>query len=331
MKVQPRGALIVSMLSTLIACGGDDAPPPSGGGGATDLVAVNGTRYNAALGSASIFPALQFATQTSSGSRVAGTTIQFSLISGDGQLSADSLTSDANGLASLTYTFSQSQASALIRAVLPGEDSVDVRLFADALIPVDTSLLTARSTGAAVPGRFPGQGQYLQFSETLGDVTAVNGPPISAPADPNDYFNYAEYDLDFGLVFMIWDVNQDNVVTSDEPIRGVIATAYDTPNPYSGRTLDSIRLGGSTFRDVVNRYGVPDLTSVDPTPPPALVATWLSIGMTVFCNTTPDSLVQQITLVELERPPGLSPAQSKTITTNSLSGRVARYKRTPFL
>ncbi|MGH8015616.1 MAG: hypothetical protein ACREBV_05450, partial [Candidatus Zixiibacteriota bacterium] len=129
-----------------------------------------------------------------------------------------------------------------------------------------------------IPG-VGGQGQYILFSELYFDVKNFNGDPASVDEDPAFWINYANYESALHVVFVIDDTNQDGLAQNIEEVLAILMT-----DGYTGKTKDSIGIG-STYNELKAIYGPPDTVEYDPSPPPALVIVYDSLGLVFFTNT----------------------------------------------
>jgi hypothetical protein len=283
------GGLVVALtaVSLLIRCGDDDddgggnngdtrkvleihmienvTPRPLPGGGtqavaaARQLVPVNGRFYRGTMGSAVLDNPIQFTLSDTSGPAIVGQPVSFWLLEGIGILSALSDTTDAAGLASVSYNFSGAVGHAVLRATADSSDTAIVYIRANTLIPGAT-----------------GQAQYVLFEDTVGRVIDFNGPAEGDVPDPVQYLQYLEYLATDHIVVLIEDENQNNTSQLSEPVVGVILTTG-----YTQKTAEGIGLG-STYDQMIAAYGAPDSVGYDGTPPPTSIYFYKSLGMNIY-------------------------------------------------
>ncbi len=220
---------------------------------------------------------------------VPGARVTFRVLSGDGLFSSDTVT-NVSGVATFSYAFTGSLGQAVVEATHE-DDTLTFVLRAPVLIPGNN-----------------GQGDLILFSDRYADVKTWKGNPAGTVPLSGRAYNLALYDQAEGLVVMVWDVNSNSQIEDTEPVRGVLATAYDTPNAYVHPTLDSLQVDVSPYRDVEAVYGPPDRAFLDLTDPavPAFEFQWDAVGLVVFTDTLGDSTVRQIDVFELTAPGGIA-------------------------
>jgi hypothetical protein len=246
------------------------------------VTALNGQYYKGSLGSSTLTPSLKFICTDSTTQMLYKPWIHVRKLSGDGQISADSLRPDASGKATFTYLFSDTIGQATLRAFVRGFDSTDVNLRADILTPGPH-----------------GQGQYISLDDNFSTVKIVNGPPVSVDVDPVYWITYANYESTLGVVAEIDDANHNSLADDGEGVLGVIVTTI-----YQGKTSEGIGIGAA-YHDVVSAYGQPDSLRYDPTPPAAIIIKYVHRGL-IFVGVPADTSIEQIEVSEfVTASPGL--------------------------
>ncbi len=278
------GRFLVSPLTAgfilifLSACNKDNGtePPPVVVGG---ISADNGLYYKAVMGTSTSTPPLEFTVRDSSGNTLAGRTVLFSRIVGDGTLLLDSVKTDTVGVATMEYSFSGLRGDAILMAKVRGIDSQQVEVRANTLIP-----------GSG------GQAQYILFTDKYLDVRTYNLTPASIDADPASWVVYANYEQALGVVFVLEDLKHDSTAVDTAGVLSVIVNTI-----YTGKTKDSIGVG-STLQAVRAVYGAPDTIKYDPPAPPIYIR-YLSEGLIMYGDTktlggvsTPDTVIHEIHL-----------------------------------
>ena len=280
-------ALIIGVVAGC-SCSSDDPPKPPQ---PTGVIAVNGEFYRAEMGSSVIDQPLEFGVKNSSGGFVADQWIHFSLLEGDGSISADSIKSGSDGLATLEYHFSGSLGFATIRAIARNLDTTEVYLRADVLIPGDH-----------------GQGQYVLLDDTYGDVVDFNGPPVSIDTFPSAGIAVANYEATLGVVVVIYDTDENGVIEATSPVFSVIVVDSVYPQPpngstmsarYEGTTIDGLGIGSHWMDDFVPIYGFPNFVTEDNSDPNLLShkVSWDELHLTLWCRQS-DSTAYQIDIAE---------------------------------
>lgn len=255
--------------------------------------------YTGAMGSSTLNPALRFAVADAQSLFIENLWIKLRLLQGDGLIiPADSVLTNANGLGSVSYDFSGQLGHAVISANFRNIDTIDVFLRANTIIP-----------------GIGGQGQYVLLSEKLADVKNFNGNPISIDVDPNFFVNYANYETFFHVVFAINDANQDTLAQDTEDVLAILLTSG-----YTGKTKDSIGIG-STYNEIKAVYGPPDSVIYDPTPPPALLFVYNSVGLVFFADTVVGSPVDtNVAVFEIHMDDFINRASSHKIAPKNALG-----------
>ncbi|MCX6835400.1 MAG: hypothetical protein NTW07_09765, partial [candidate division Zixibacteria bacterium] len=256
--------------------------------------AVYGTHFKGAMGDGIAEPEFRFRVLDQAGAALRRPWLHFSVVNGDGVLLADSALPDANGAILNDYTFSGQLGYGVVRAMVPGVDTLDVKVRASVI-----------RFGA------DGQGQYVKLWDTYEDVLALNGTPASVdhPDETKPYY-YVNYEQALGVVPIVYDVSGDGVVQDSEPVFEVILNSV-----FADTSLEGIGVG-STIGSIRAAYGTPDVLVPDPDDPiSSLKMIYNSIGVLFYLSkATPDSAVFEIHL--WDPTPG-SPANthSKTALT----------------
>ena len=290
-QYSPRLLLSLILIIGIVSgcgCSDDDPPKPPQ---PTGLVAVNGEIYRGEMGNIVIDQPLEFGVNNSSGDYIADQWVHFTLLEGDGSLSADSIKSGSNGLVTLEYNFSGSFGYATIRAIARNIDTTAVYLRANVLIPGDH-----------------GQAQYVLLDDTYGDVVDFNGPPVAVDAYPSLEIAVVNYEATLGVVVVIYDPDADGVIEANSPVFSVIVVDSVYPQPpdnntmsarYEGTTIDGIGIGSHWQEDIVPIYGIPDFVTPDNSDPNLLThkVIFLDLNLTFWCRQL-DSTVYQIDIAE---------------------------------
>jgi hypothetical protein len=255
--------------------------------------AIFGTLFKGSMGGGIQEPNFRFQIQDASAQPLRLPWLYFSIVEGDGHLSADSALPDANAGIGNDYIFDGQLGHAVIRAIVPDVDTLDVRARASVL-----------RLGAG------GQGQYVRFEDTYADVLALNGQPESLDQDPYDRpILYANYESSLGLVVAILDLDDNDQADAAEPVFEIFVNTT-----FALTTLDGIGIG-SSIQELRAAYGPPDSSFVDPTPP-AVDGLWYasSLGALIYVShVAPDSAIVEIHLWEPIQPGGaLSDTRIKT-------------------
>ena len=284
-----RTIFVFLVTATICGCGcnGDDPPKPPV---PTGVAAVNGMFYRGNMGSDDMDQPLVFAVADNKGAYVPDQWIQFSLLTGDGLISADSLKTGSDGKVTLVYTFSGNLGHAEIRAIARNLDTAYVYLRANTLIPGDH-----------------GQGQYVLLDDTYGDVVDFNGPPVVLDTFPAAGIAVANYEATLGVVVVIYDTDENGIIEPTSPVYGVLVVDSVFPQPpdsstksarYEGATRDSIKIGSSYWADINPVYGEYDsLKFADDPILPALVLYYGSVYLEFWCHPS-DTTVYQISIFE---------------------------------
>jgi hypothetical protein len=238
--------------------------------------AVYGTHFKGAMGAGIVEPEFRFRVLDQAGVALRKPWLYFSVVEGDGTLLADSLLPDANGAIINDYTFDGQLGYGVVRAIVPGVDTLDVKVRASVI-----------RFGA------DGQGQYVRLWDTYADVLALNGTPVSVdhPVDTVPYY-YVNYEQALGVVPVVYDLNEDGVVQNSDPVIEVIVNTV-----FSDTSEAGIRIG-SSIHEVRAAYGTPDVFYYeDNPPPPAWGLRYNSLGVLFWASPTPpDSSIFEIHL-----------------------------------
>ena len=290
-KNRLRTIFVFLVTATICGCGcnGDDPPKPPVPDGVT---AVNGLFYKGNMGSDDMDQPLVFAVADNKGVYVPDQWIHFSLLTGDGLISADSLKTGSDGKATLAYTFSGSLGHAEIRAIARNLDTAYVYLRANTLIPGDH-----------------GQGQYILLDDTYADVVDFNGEPVTIDFLPEDGIAVANYEATLGVVVVIYDTDENGEIEPTSPVYGVLVVDSVFPQPpdsstmsarYEGATKDSIQIGSSYWADIYPNPAYGEYDSLrfwsDPILP-GLQLFYDSLHLQFWCHPS-DTTVYQISIFE---------------------------------
>lgn len=250
--------------------------------------AVYGTHFKGAMGAGIAEPEFRFRVLDQAGAALRRPWLHFSILEGDGTLLADSLLPDANGAIINNYTFSGQLGYGVVRAMVPGVDTLDVKVRASVI-----------RFGA------DGQGQYVKLWDTYEDVLALNGTPTSVdhPVDTVPYY-YINYEQVLGVVPIVYDVSGDGIVQYSEPVFEVILNTV-----FADTSPEGIGVG-STIGSIRAAYGTPDVLVPDPDDPiSSLKMIYNSIGVLFYLSkATSDSAVFEIHLWDPTPPAPLSAA-----------------------
>jgi hypothetical protein len=258
--------------------------------------AVYGNHFKGVMGTGIVEPEFRFRVLDQAGNALRTTRLYFSVVEGDGALLADSLLPDANGAILNNYTFDGQLGYGLVRATVPGVDTLDVKVRASVI-----------RFGA------DGQGQYVRLSDVYSDVVALNGLPDSVRPDPFVWRNYAIYEDNLSVVLAITDLNQSETAEPDEPISKIILN-----NAFAARSPEGIGIG-SPIADVRSAYDTADYHFYDPVYPPAEGFVYNTLGAIFYASTTDvDSAIIEIHL-STPSPPGAASLNRSTIKARNES------------
>ena len=255
--------------------------------------AVYGTHFKGVMGAGIVEPEFRFRVLDQAGVALRRPWLHFSVVEGDGTLLADSLQPDANGAIINNYTFDGQLGYGLIRAMVPDVDTLDVKVRASVIrFGVD------------------GQGQYVRLYDTYADVLALNGTPASIDPDPRpeQTINYVDYEGNLGVVLVVYDTNNDNIVQGNEQVVSVILASQ-----FVGDASPEGISPGSSIHAVRSAYGTPDVFFYDPGDPPTNPPAWGmqydALGALFYASTTPpDSSIIEIHLWDPSPPVSLDVA-----------------------
>lgn len=240
---------------------------------------INRQYFKGAFGSSNQDPLIRLKVVDATANTLYKVWMKFSLLEGDGQLSAESLQTAAAGSALLTYDFSGVEGHALIRAIVPGVDTLDLTVRASTIEPgVDF------------------QGQFIKNGDDFAVVRLFNGQELANTPDPNFWLNYVDYESQLGFVGIVADTNQDSTAQDFEPLYGVILNTIFADTSASGWGI------GSLVQDLLTEYGAV-VPTLDPTPPAAYRYEWPTYGLTAYTTTATleaDRTVFEVHLVEAQ-------------------------------
>jgi|GEM_PF-689937 len=294
---------IVFALAILIGCSScdksTDPPPPPPPPDPSGLTATNGLYYKFVMGDTVSNEPLDFEVKDEDGNSIANQWVHFTRTAGDGILSADSVITNSSGVAHITYRFSGALGHATIEAMVPDLDTLYVFLRANTLIPGDG-----------------GQGQYIRVDDTYAEVVAFNGQPDKLDTIPDaSQIMVANYETSLGVVFVIYDTDEDSTIEATSPVFQVIVVDSIFPqNPdstvysarYEGKTADSLGIGTRFWcnacpnpedPDILTTLGGTNNIRFDNEPPPAIVFTYDDLYLTFWCHQF-DSTAYQIDIAE---------------------------------
>jgi len=257
--------------------------------------AVYGNHFKGVMGTGIVEPEFRFRVLDQAGNALRTTRLYFSVVEGDGALLADSLLPDANGAIINNYTFGGQLGYGLVRATVPGVDTLDVKVRASVI-----------RFGA------DGQGQYVRLSDTYADVFALNGTPVSIDhPEPDKPLYYVNYEQALGVVLVVYDLDNDGFVLGTEPVVEIIVNSV-----FQDSAAEGIHIG-SSIHDVRAAYGIPDSSFYSPPSPPNNPAAeglkYVSLGALFYASyTPPDSATIEIHLWD-PTPPAPLGAAGKTV------------------
>ncbi len=233
--------LFVSTIA-MLSCGDSPTEPTV----AANVVPMNGLYYRKDVGDTLVSPTLEFKVTDKNGGVLAGQTVHFSLIEGDGQIKNQSAQTLDSGIVRTDYYFTGELPYAVVRAKVNDAAQVDI-IIRESVI----------RTGADA------QAQFIRLDDDWGTIKAYNGEPDNLVV-PNDYWIIiADYEASLGFVVILNDDGQDSIASNSETINYLIVNDNDdsdSTNDFKGKTVEGIGIG-SLYGDVVAVYG-PDSARV---------------------------------------------------------------------
>ena len=268
-KFTYRAVLLAGMTISFIAgCGREKPvgppPPPE----PDKVLSVNGYYFKAVMGDTITDRPLNFSVEAENNAIFPDKWLYFDLLSGDGTLLADSIKTDAKGIAHLTYAFDGLLGHAEIQFLARDIDTSQIQIRANTLVP-----------------GIGGQAQYILFEDTYLDCKNYNGLPLSVDVDSSFWITYANYENALDVVIVIDDRDSSETAEDNEDVLAIILTSG-----YTGKTKDSIGIG-STLNEIKAVYGQPDSIYFDAAQPPALGVVYGSEGLLFFIDTVASGTV----------------------------------------
>jgi hypothetical protein len=245
------------------------------------LVADSGLYYRGMMNSSTLVPPMIIRATDASGNRFPNRWIHLNRRAGSGVIGADSMLTDTGGAIRPTYTFSGSLGHAVLRAILPQTDTLDLFLRANTMVWGDSA-----------------QGEYIKLGDQFSFVKKFDGLPESIDVDPNFWLTYAVYENTRGVVAILDDVDQDGMASDWEPVSGIILTMI-YPNKFiNGIGINStIYTPGVTTGAVDSAFGRADSVYYDATPPAAWTYVYSTEGITFYADQQTPRRVIEIHLV----------------------------------
>ena len=257
---------------------------------------VYGLHYRGVMGGGIQEPDFWFRVIDQAGVALRKPWLYFSIVEGDGTLSADSGLPNANGAILNDYTFDGQLGYGVVRALVPDIDTLDVKVRASVL-----------RFGA------DGQGQYVKLFDTYADVLALNGQPASVdhPVDTVPY-HYLNYEQALGVVPIVYDLNEDGIVENSDPVFEVIVNSV-----FADSTPAGIHIG-SSIQAVRAAYGPPDVFVPDIDYPTDWKMIYDNLGALFYVSSVvPDTAVFEIHLWDPTPPVGPTSVTSQTSWSRS--------------
>ena len=242
------------------------------------LSADNGLYYRGSLNSANLEPELILTAADSLGLR-ANESVYLSLVNGDGIIGTNPILTDAQGQVRPSFSFNGAVGYAVMRALWPFKDSLDLLLRASVIAPGEVT-----------------QGQYIMRGDSYANVRGFNGAPFADIPDPSFYLNYLDYEAALGVVVIIADTNQNSTSQDFEPVYGIILNTI-----YSGTSLGGWGIG-DLVTTLVTEYGAATNVEYDPTPPAAWRYDWPALGLTAYTTTEVAEASRTVFEVHLTEP-----------------------------
>ena len=258
------------------------------------LRAKRGSYYRGVMGSSELNNPLTFFVTDSVGNPQSGKMLHFSLLDGDGTLSADSGQTDGSGEFALSHTFNGSLGTATIRAAFGDYDSTEVYLRSDLIV---------FGNG--------GQAGWVRFDDRFEDVKNFLGEPdrIDDLSNFNFRFTFAVYEENLGIVVVLYDTANTGIAYDTSGVYGVIVedSVVDLGGGvmsarYEGTAANGLGIGSYYQRDIVPELGTADLIEYNGDDPelPAWEITYNlnDNSRILFWGHLADSLVYQIDITE---------------------------------
>jgi hypothetical protein len=266
--------------------------------------ATQGNYYRGTMGSAELNKPLTFLVTDSAGSPQSGKKLHFSLLDGDGTLSADSGVTDGSGEFALSHTFDGSLGTATIRVAFRDFDSTEVYLRSD--------LLTFGNGG---------QGGWVLLDDRFQDVKNFLGEPdrIDDLSAEEFIFTFAIYEENLGVVVALYDTTKTGMAYDTTSVYAVFVedSIVDLGGGvmsarYEGTTANGLGVGSYYWRDIVPEMGEADLVEYDDTDP-ELLAWQITYNLNdssrvLFWGHVSDTLVFQVDINEELGTPTPAPA-----------------------
>ncbi len=288
--------LLFSFLFT--SCGSDN---PIKSDVTQGLNTVGGFYYKAVMGATNN---IEFTLGSADKSPIVGSWVHFNLLLGDGTLVNDSAQTDSNGKAVCQYNFDGTLGHAEIQALVRNIDTTTVTVRANTLIPGTN-----------------GQGQYILMEDRYADIKHFNGEPERIDVHDSLWILIAVYEDLKGLVFVIDDVDSNEIISDSAKILEIIVNTV-----YTGKTKDSLGIG-STMGEVGVVYGGTN-EIYDPRPPVAYYYDYPSIGIIFWTDTISNYVDRKVFEIHLTKNVTLlTPPKIKSKNGNLLNASEIMYKR----
>ncbi len=266
--------------------------------------ATQGSYYRGKMNSAELNKPMIFLVTDSTGNPQSGKKIHFTLLDGDGTLSADSGVTDGSGILALSYSFDGSLGTATIRAAFRDFDSTEVYLRSD--------LLTFGNGG---------QAGWVRFDDRFEDVKNFLGEPDRIDdLSAEDYIvTFAIYEENLGVVVALYDTAKIGVAYDTTSVYAVFVedSVVDLGGGvmsarYEGTTANGLGIGSYYQRDILPQMGPADLIEYDDSDP-ELLAWQITYNLNdssrvLFWGHVSDTLVFQVDINEKLGTPTPAPA-----------------------